>query len=88
MTIFVRDACDQRYLLVNRAAETLWGIPREEIIGKRPRDLFTAEIADKIAQYDDVLLHSDTRLLVEEHELITRTNGTRLVQAKRISIRN
>jgi PAS domain S-box-containing protein len=88
MTIFVRDARERRYVLVNRAAEIMWGIPRAEILGKRPRDLFPKETTDQIAGYDDVLLNSDTRLLVEEHELLTPNNGRRLVKAKRIGIRN
>jgi PAS domain S-box-containing protein len=87
-TIFVRDAREQRYVLVNRAAESLWGISRDQIIGRTPRDLFSQPTADKIAEYDDVVLHSDRPLLVEEHEVRMPNNGTRLIKAKRISIRN
>jgi PAS domain S-box-containing protein len=87
-TIFVRDARQQRYVLVNRAAESLWGISREQIIGRTPRDLFSQQTADKIAEYDDVVLHSDRPLLVEEHEVRMPNNGTRLIKANRICIRN
>ena len=34
MTVFVRGARDNRYILVNREAETLWGISRDKIIGR------------------------------------------------------
>jgi PAS domain S-box-containing protein len=87
-TIFVRDAREQRYVLVNRAAEKLWGVPREQIIGKTPRDLFPGQVADMIARYDRMLLASDTQLVVEEHVVGTPKNGTRLVKANRLSIRD
>jgi PAS domain S-box-containing protein len=87
-TIFVRDAREQRYILVNRAAEALWGISRETIIGKTPRDLFSGKVADMIANYDRMLLQSDTRLVVEEHVVGTPNNGTRLVKVNRVSIRD
>jgi PAS domain S-box-containing protein len=75
-------------VLVNRAAEVLWGISRDRIIGRTPRDLFPQKTAERIAEYDNVLLHSDTPLHEVELEVRMPGNGTRLVKAKRISIRD
>src|SRR6202043_908768 len=38
--ITVKDARDRRYLLVNRVAETQFGLSHEQIIGKTAADLF------------------------------------------------
>ena len=88
MTVFVRGARDNRYILVNREAETLWGISRDKIIGRTPRELFPRKIADKIAEHDRMLLESETQLLVSEYLLHTPNNGTRLVKARRLGVRN
>src|SRR4051794_9214937 len=40
-TIFVQDARDRRYLLINGAGEKYLGVTREQMIGKTPRELFS-----------------------------------------------
>ncbi len=35
VTIFVKNASDRRFILVNRACEKDWGLPRSEILGKK-----------------------------------------------------
>src|SRR5882757_5884489 len=45
-TIFVQDAHDSRYLLINEAGERYLGIPREQMIGKTARELFSGSFAD------------------------------------------
>jgi len=47
-TIFVQDAHDSRYLLINEAGERYLGIPREQMIGKTARELFSGSFADLI----------------------------------------
>ena len=37
VTVFVKDARTLRYILINRAGERLWGVPREQLVGKTPR---------------------------------------------------
>ena len=86
VTLVVKDARDHRFVLVNRAAEQLWGLPRAEIIGKNDHDLFPKEAADQIEAYDDMVLQSGDQLFVDEHPLHTPGNGTRLVTSKRLAI--
>jgi diguanylate cyclase (GGDEF)-like protein/PAS domain S-box-containing protein len=86
VTLVVKDAREHRFVLVNRAAEQLWGLPRAGIIGKNDHDLFPKEAADQIEAYDDMVLQSGDQLFVDEHPLHTPGNGTRLVTSKRLAI--
>jgi PAS domain S-box-containing protein len=87
-TIFVKDARDRRYVLVNRAAERLWGLPREEVVGKRADELFPQPMADRIAQHDDELLKSAGHISAPAHEVHTPCNGVRLVTSNRLCVRD
>ena len=82
------DARDLRFSLINRAGEELFGIPRQQIIGKTTEELYPNERADYIAAHDAETLKSDQTLLSRDHSLVTPGNGTRLVTAKTVAIRN
>src|SRR6202035_4955373 len=56
--ITVKDARDRRYLLVNRVAETQFGLSHEQIIGKTAADLFEKPLAGQITADDDRSLQS------------------------------
>jgi diguanylate cyclase (GGDEF)-like protein/PAS domain S-box-containing protein len=86
VTLVVKDAREHRFVLVNRAAEQLWGLPRAGIIGKNDHDLFPKDAADQIKAYDLVVLRSGDQLFIDEHPLHTPGNGTRLVTSKRLAI--
>ena len=86
VTVFVKDVREQRYVLVNRAAEQLWGIPREEVIGKNALDLFPKQTADLIVARDGELLAHSGQLFHTTHQVETPHNGTRLVESRRIAI--
>ena len=59
--IIVKDPRNLCYVLVNRATEKLFGIPRERIIGKNSHDLFPTQEADAIVARDEELLRSTGR---------------------------
>jgi diguanylate cyclase (GGDEF)-like protein/PAS domain S-box-containing protein len=86
VTVFVKDVREQRYVLVNRAAEQLWGIPREEVIGKHALDLFPKQTADLILARDGELLAHSGQQFHTTHQVETPHNGTRLVESRRIAI--
>jgi PAS domain S-box-containing protein len=48
VTIFVKSAGDRRFILVNRACENEWGLPREEILGKTADEIFPKPAAAEI----------------------------------------
>jgi diguanylate cyclase (GGDEF)-like protein/PAS domain S-box-containing protein len=86
MTIFVKSARDQRYMLVNRAAEDLWGIPRGDVIGKSTHELFPAATAAAIVARDIELLESRQRMKTSTHRVEMPNNDSRLVASRRIAI--
>ena len=85
--IFVKDIAERRYLLVNRACESFWGISRAEIIGKTAREIFSEKEADLIVARDEEVLRSD-KMLVDERQILTPSNGMRSIISKRLLIRD
>jgi PAS domain S-box-containing protein len=88
VTVFVKDARSLRYILINRAGEKLWGLPREQLVGKTPHEIFDKETADSIVANDREMLKSQTELQVPEHAINTPRNGVRLVTSNRICMRD
>jgi diguanylate cyclase (GGDEF)-like protein/PAS domain S-box-containing protein len=84
-TLVVKDAHDLTYKLINRAGEMLFGLPREQMIGKTTRSVFGEEQADAIEARDKEVLRSGEQLLVENLPVQTH-RGTRLVTTKRLAI--
>ncbi len=88
VAIVVKSAPDFRCMLMNRAAELLWGVTQQEAAGKTADEVFPAPIADMIIEYDRKLLqHTEVVLSLDEHELQTPKNGTRTVTSKRLCMR-
>ena len=86
--ITVKDARDRRYLLVNRVAETQFGLSRDAIVGKTALDLFPKAAADMIAADDDKALQSADGLFLDEHPWQSQALGIRFNTSKRIGIRD
>ena len=86
VTVFVKEAHEQRYVLVNRAAEELWGISRKDVIGKNAHELFATRTADMIVARDVELLDHAGQLFHTTHQVETPKNGARLVESRRIAI--
>ena len=85
-TLVVKDARDLTYKLINRAGETLFGLPREQMIGKTTHNVFNREQADAIEARDKEVLRSGQQLLVENLPVQTPHRGIRLVTTKRLAI--
>jgi diguanylate cyclase (GGDEF)-like protein/PAS domain S-box-containing protein len=58
--VYVRDAGEGRYLLVNRAFERVAGLPSEAILGRTVHEVFSADIADEYRANDLALLTAGT----------------------------
>ena len=82
----VKDATSRRFVLVNRAAEALWGVSRTEAIGKTARELFSQAQADLIDKYDIEALRADTPLVLDAHPNMARSGDQRIVTSKRLAI--
>ncbi|MBI3435628.1 MAG: EAL domain-containing protein [Proteobacteria bacterium] len=83
--IIVKNAHDLRYVLINRAAEDYFGMPRDGIIGKSAQEVFPLAV-DIITRHDSLALAASGPLYLEEHPVQTPANGERIVSATRLSI--
>jgi PAS domain S-box-containing protein len=86
--IVVKNARDFRYVLINRAAEQLWGLDRAEAIGKTSDDLYPGPEGAMIRRHDILLARSNLPMFVEAHSIRTPRNGMRIVTANRLAVRS
>jgi PAS domain S-box-containing protein len=82
VTIVVKDAAYRRYLFINKAGEQLFGLPRNEIIGRMASECIGGPAADVIMENDDRLLRMNTDLLVEEQPFTIRGSVNYVTQRK------
>jgi len=83
--IFVKDAKELRFVLLNRAGETLIGQPRANLIGKNDYDFFPKQQADFFTYKDRAVLAEKTHVDIPE-EYITTPTGVRMLHTKKIPI--
>jgi len=87
ITVTVKDARERRYVLVNRAAEMLFAIPRGEMLGKQAREVFPKDEADFFDARDRELLQAPERTFVGEHIVNTPHDGAHVLATKKLAIR-
>jgi diguanylate cyclase (GGDEF)-like protein/PAS domain S-box-containing protein len=73
-------------LLVNRAGERYYGVPREQMVGKTVNEVFPAKTAQFIMESDRQLLARGGEDFAEQHPIETPGNGTRIVTTRRLPI--
>ena len=83
-----KDASGCRYTLVNRASEELFGVTRDQIIGKTVAELYPKERADFIIAENNETLRSDEAVVVPDHMVATPCNGVRYAVGKSITVRD
>jgi diguanylate cyclase (GGDEF)-like protein/PAS domain S-box-containing protein len=83
--IFVKNAGDRRYVLVNRAAETFWGMSRADILGKTSNEVFERPEADRIAIRDDELLIAN-KPVIDERQIKAANGEARSIFSRRLAI--
>ena len=85
--IFVKEAGSLRFARINRAEETLLGIPRNALLGKSDHELFPAEQADSFTAKDrEVLASHETMDIAEER--LTTAHGLRVLHTRKIALRD
>jgi len=86
VTIVVKNARDLRYVLINRAGERYYGVPRQQMIGKMPHEVFPARTAALVTESDRRLLEGGEEAY-DQNAIETPGNGTRVVNSRRLAIR-
>ena len=84
--VFVKDARDLKFVRVNRAAEELLGLSRDELIGKSDYDFFPPAEADFFTAKDRAVLAGGRLLDVPEEPIHTKAKGLRYLHTKKIPI--
>jgi diguanylate cyclase (GGDEF)-like protein/PAS domain S-box-containing protein len=89
IAVFVKDAKDSRYVLLNRAGEEYYGMPREEMLGRTPAEIFPDNIARVVNEQDRRVVDSGTPMFLEGHLLELGVKGRdRLVNSRKLLIRD
>ena len=86
--VLVKQANDQRIVLMNTAGEQLLGVGMQQAIGKTSHDLFDADRAALYDALDRKALQSDSPILLEEDRFIDSKGQERIVQLKKTVLRN
>lgn len=84
--VFLKDAADLRFVLVNKAGEELIGCPAAELIGKNDYDIFPRAEADFFRAKDREVLERKCPLEIIEEPIQTRNRGLRLLHTRKIPI--
>src|SRR5579863_10029048 len=84
--VTVQDAAEQKFVLVNRSAEELFGAPRQDIIGRKLHDVLSQQEADFLGAQDEAVLKSQSLATIDEHVVRTSEDETRILSTKKITI--
>jgi PAS domain S-box-containing protein len=81
--VFAKDL-QGRYTLVNKRFQTLWGIPKEQLVGKTAVELFPPTLAADIAASDRAALESGEP--IETEEVIDFSDGPHVFMSSKASL--
>ena len=78
--VTVKDIDSEKYVLANRSAESLFGIARDDIVGKRPHEVFPQAAADLMCARDLEAMESGGLAIVDEQEVRDSGRGYANIQ--------
>jgi diguanylate cyclase (GGDEF)-like protein/PAS domain S-box-containing protein len=88
VAVVVKDAKTRKYLLVNRAFETMLGLPRSELVGRTVFDIHRVQDAEVIEDADSESLQDVDHTNYREIEIHPPMRGPRTQATHRIVIGN
>jgi PAS domain S-box-containing protein len=83
--VFMKEAKNLTFSLVNKAAEERMGMKREDLIGKSDYDIFPKHEADFFREKDLEAINSGNNVVIQEEELAT-SDQIRYVYTKKVPI--
>ncbi|MDF0518511.1 EAL domain-containing protein [Bradyrhizobium yuanmingense] len=87
IAVFAKCAKDSRYILLNRAGEDYYGMPREQMLGRTPEQIFPADLARVVNEQDRRVVASGMPMVLEEHLLEVGVKGRdRVVNSRKMLI--
>ena len=88
VAVVVKDAKTRKYVLVNRAFETMLGLARSECLGRTVFDIHNPKDAHNIDAADTESLQDAEQIKYKEIETNTPLRGARMLATSRIVIRD
>jgi diguanylate cyclase (GGDEF)-like protein/PAS domain S-box-containing protein len=88
VSVVVKDATTRRYILVNRAFESMIEISRRDLLGRTVFDIFTAEDAAFMDRTDTESTQAGNDTYYREYEVETPKGGQRIQGTRRIVVRD
>jgi diguanylate cyclase (GGDEF)-like protein/PAS domain S-box-containing protein len=86
LMVTVKETPAERYVLVNRAAETIFDVPRDQILGKRPHDILPQATADLFVASDKATLSRANDASAFEHSIKNDRLGERVLATRKLAI--
>jgi diguanylate cyclase (GGDEF)-like protein/PAS domain S-box-containing protein len=84
--VTVKEMPAQRYTLVNRAAEALFDVPREQILGKRPHDILPKATAELFTASDEEASSHSEAATAFQHQIPNNRLGERILATRKLAI--
>jgi PAS domain S-box-containing protein len=84
--VYVKDAAQLRYVRINRAAEALFGMSREQMIGKSAHELFEKDVADVFVAQDRKVLAGGTVEDTPEHQFFFSNKEGLLLHIRKVPV--
>ena len=87
-TVFIKDAKQLRYLRFNRAAEELFGLTKDQILGKSDFESFLKEQAELFNKTDLEVIQTKAMIDIPNAMMRTPNNEVRILHTKKVPILN
>ncbi len=87
LMIFLKDARDLRFVVLNRAGEDLLGYDRKDLLGKNDLDIFPPEQAAFFVAKDREVLAGGVPVDIPEEPILTAKQGERLLHTRKVCIK-
>jgi diguanylate cyclase (GGDEF)-like protein/PAS domain S-box-containing protein len=84
--VTVKDMPDGRYVLLNKAAEELLGVPRDEVLGRKLQEVLPEDSAAPFLASDDEAVRSRDLTVIPEQAIVTAHAGRRTLTTKKLPI--
>ncbi|MGO9569884.1 MAG: PAS domain S-box protein [Desulfomonilaceae bacterium] len=84
--VFAKSAKDGQFILWNKASETLFGVTKEQVIGKTDYDFFPKEQADFFWEKDSESFASGAIVDIPEEPILSKSFGTRILHTSKVPV--
>ena len=84
--IVVKDAKSHTFVLVNKAYEAFFGLPRDRLINRTVFEIYTADDAQRIAKWDQAAINSGKSQVNADFDITTPGSGLRSVNTTRLVV--